>query len=54
MSKIRYILLWLLMLSLLPVKAQGEMEVDWAAYAQDTVPPLFVHSIDLGYDHAGE
>lgn len=54
MSKIRYILLWLLMLCLLPVKAQGEMEVDWAAYAQDTVPPLFVHSIDLGYDHAGE
>ena len=42
------------MLCLLPVKAQGEMEVDWAAYAQDTVPPLFVHSIDLGYDHAGE
>ena len=41
------------MLTLLPTWAQGEMEVDWAAYAQDTVVPVFTHSIDLGYDHAG-
>ena len=54
MSIVRYILLCILTLSLLPIKAQGEMEVDWAAYAQDTVPPLFVHSIDLGYDHGQE
>ena len=49
----RYILPLLLMLTLLPTWAQGEMEVDWAAYAQDTVVPVFAHSIDLGYDHAG-
>ena len=49
----RYILPLLLMLTLLPTWAQGEMEVDWAAYAQDTVVPVFTHSIDLGYDHAG-
>ena len=28
------------------------MEIDWAAYAQDTVMPVFMHSVDLGYDHA--
>ena len=49
----RYILPLLLMLTLLPTWAQGEMEVDWAAYAQDTVVPVFTHSIDLGYDHTG-
>lgn len=49
----RYILPFLLMLTLLPTWAQGEMEVDWAAYAQDTVVPVFTHSIDLGYDHVG-
>ena len=54
MSIVRYLLLCVLVLSLLPTKAQGEMEVDWAAYAQDSVPPLFVHSIDLGYDHSQE
>ena len=54
MSTIRYILLCVLALTLLPIRAQGEMEVDWAVYAQDTVPPLFVHSIDLGYNYAQE
>ena len=48
----RYISSLLLTLALLPLWAQGEMEVDWAAYAQDTVAPMFTHSIDLGYDHA--
>ena len=48
----RYISSLLLTLPLLPLWAQGEMEVDWAAYAQDTVAPMFTHSIDLGYDHA--
>ena len=51
---IRYILLCFLSLALFSVKAQDEMEVDWTLYAQDTVPPLYVHSIDLGYDHAHE
>ena len=54
LRKIRYVLLCVLTLTLLPVKAQGEVEVDWATYAQDTVVPLFVHSIDLGYDCAQE
>lgn len=42
------------MLALLPTKAQGEMEVDWSAYAQDTVMPVYMHSVDLGYDYAQE
>lgn len=50
---IRYTLLTLLTLALLPIWAQGEVEVDWATYAQDTVVPVYTHSIDLGYDHAG-
>lgn len=50
----RYILLCVLTLALQTVKAQGEIEVDWASYAQDTVPPLFTHSIDLGYTHSNE
>ena len=48
----RYLLLPILLLALLPAKAQDELEVDWATYAQDTVMPVFTHSIDLGYDHA--
>ena len=48
----RYLLLPILLLALLPAKAQNELEVDWATYAQDTVMPVFTHSIDLGYDHA--
>ena len=51
---IRYVLLCVLTLTLLPIKAQGEMEVDWTTYAQDTVLPVFMHSIDLGYDYAQE
>ena len=51
---IRYVLLCVLTLTLLPIKAQGEVEVDWVTYAQDTVVPVFVHSIDLGYDYAQE
>ena len=51
---IRYILLCVLSLALLPVKAQGEVEVDWAVYAQDTVAPVFTYSIDLGYDYKQE
>ncbi len=54
MSMFRHILLCMLALALLPIRAQGEIEVDWAVYAQDTVVPVFVHSIDLGYDHAQE
>ncbi len=53
MTTIRYILLTLLTLSLLPLRAQDEIEVDWTAYAQDTVIPTYTHSMDLGYDHAG-
>ena len=50
----RYILLWCVCaLALLPAKAQGEMEIDWTVYAQDTVLPVFMHCIDLGY-HAQE
>ena len=47
-------LLCALALALLPVKAQSELVVDWAAYAKDTVAPVFVHSVDLGYDHGYE
>ena len=51
----RYILLLCVCaLALLPAKAQGEMDIDWTVYAQDTVLPVFMHSIDLGYDHAQE
>ena len=54
MSTIRYILLSiLLLLALCPVRAQGEMEINWSAYAQDSVVPVFAHSIDLGYDYDG-
>ena len=54
MSMFRYMLLCALALALLPVKAQSELVVDWAAYAKDTVAPVFVHSVDLGYDHGYE
>lgn len=53
MSTIRYILLSILLLALCPVKAQDEMEINWSAYAQDSVVPVFAHSIDLGYDYDG-
>lgn len=53
MKIIRYILLSIAIFSLLPCKAQHEIEIDWSAYAQDTVMPVFVHSVDLGYDCAG-
>ena len=46
----RYISICMIVLALLPARAQGEMDVDWDAYAQDTVMPLYVHSIDLGYN----
>ena len=49
----RYILTLLLTLALLPIQAQGEIEVDWSAYAQDTIVPVFTHSVDLGYNHTG-
>ena len=49
----RYILLFLLTLTLLPTKAQSEIEIDWTTYAQDTVAPVFTHNIDLGYGHNG-
>lgn len=52
---LRHILLLLSLFVLQLVKAQDEykavLEVDWAAYAQDTLMPVFGHSIDLGYDH---
>lgn len=50
---IRYILLSICALLLLPTHAQSEIEVDWSAYAKDTIMPVFVHSVDLGYDYAG-
>ena len=53
MKTIRYILLPILVLTLCSGKAQGEMEIDWAAYVKDTVMPVFAHSIDLGYDCSG-
>jgi len=53
MKTIRHILLLLSLCALLPTKAQGEMEIDWSVYAQDTVLPVFTHSVDLGYDCAG-
>ena len=53
MARIRYILLFVLLLTLCPGRAQGEMEVDWKAYAKDTVLPIFVHSVDLGYECDG-
>ena len=49
----RYIALCLLIFSLLPTRAHDEIKIDWATYAQDTVVPIFTHSIDLGYDHVG-
>lgn len=51
--KRRYILTYLLALALLPLRAQSELVVDWTSYAQDTVVPIYVHCIDLGYDHQG-
>lgn len=49
----RYIALCLLIFSLLPTSAHDEIKIDWATHAQDTVVPIFTHSIDLGYDHVG-
>lgn len=54
MKILRYLQLLVVAFALLPVRAQGEMEIDWSAYAQDTVVPVFVHSIDLGYDCVGD
>lgn len=54
MRNLRYKLLLLFSVVLLAGRAQGEIEIDWSAYAQDTVAPVFVHSIDLGYDCAGD
>lgn len=55
MAMTRYFLFivgtWLF--ALLPMKAQDELVVDWASYAQDTLLPRFTHSLDLGYDHIG-
>ena len=53
MRTIRHILFSILIFSLSPCWGQHEIEIDWAAYAQDTVMPTFTHSIDLGYDCAG-
>lgn len=50
---IRYILLCVLALTMSSVRAQREMEVDWAVYAQDSVVPVFRHIVDLGYDCSG-
>ena len=53
MTTTRNILFSLLLLVCGLGKAQSELEIDWAAYAQDTVMPVFVHSVDLGYDCDG-
>lgn len=54
MKTIRYLLLLTLLQVLCPIKAQQEIAIDWSAYAKDTVAPIYVHSIDLGYDYAGD
>ena len=51
MPMLRFLLCCMFACALLPVKGQGELVVDWSAYAKDTVMPVFVHSVDLGYDH---
>ena len=50
----RYTLLVLFFAVLSAVKAQGEIEIDWSAYAKDTVVPTFTHCVELGYDYEGE
>lgn len=52
MMKLRHIitLIGVGLLTLVSAKAQ-EIEVDWDIYAQDTVTPVFTHSIDLGYEY---
>ena len=51
MPMLRFLLCCMFACALLPVKGQGELVVYWSAYAKDTVMPVFVHSVDLGYDH---
>ena len=46
-------LLLLAVLAISPCRAQEEISIDWSAYAQDTVMPVFMHCVDLGYDCAG-
>lgn len=53
MTMIRYILLSLFILAICPGQAQRDIEINWSTYAQDSVLPLFVHSVDLGYKHEG-
>lgn len=54
MAMMRYVWICVLVLAMLPGWAQHEIEVDWAVYAQDTVMPVFVYNVDLGYDYADE
>ena len=50
----RYILLILFSTVLSTARAQSEIDIDWAAYAKDTVVPTFTHCVELGYDYEGE
>ena len=53
MSKMKYYtLLIALLLITLGMRAQGEMTVDWNTIGQDSIVPVFSHSIPLGSDYA--
>ncbi len=47
-----YTLLIALLLITLGMRAQGEMTVDWNTIGQDSIVPVFSHSIPLGSDYA--
>lgn len=53
MTMLKHILLCLSLISLSSLRAQEEITINWASYAQDTVAPVYTHSIDLGYNHMG-
>ena len=53
MPILKHILLCLLLIGFSPTKAGKEITIDWSIYAQDTIVPIYTHSIDLGYDHIG-
>lgn len=54
MKTMRHLWICILAFTLLTTNAQGEMAVNWSAYIQDTIIPVYTHSIDLGYNHEHE
>ena len=54
MKTMRHLWICILAFTLLTANAQGEIAVNWSAYTQDTIIPVFTHSIDLGYNHEYE